>query len=222
MDAAACRRRSFVLGVRVSFGGAAQRRAARSNPVIVAVPLGPHRLLESQYSPNLRQARPAKVADRMAAATLSRLSQLDDERLARLVHQRRRGRVRGPLRPPPRVAAGVLPPHGRQPRGRRGRAAADVPARPPRAAVPPATGRVRPWLFAIARNRCRTLIAARRDAAVPVDELEPSYDGLAEDVARRADLRELVADLARLPRGPARRARPVRARRPGPGADRRA
>ena len=58
---------------------------------------------------------------------------------------------------------------------------------------------VRPWLFAIARNRCRTLLAARRDAAVPSDELEPSYDGLAEDVGRRADLRELVADLAGLP-----------------------
>ena len=58
---------------------------------------------------------------------------------------------------------------------------------------------VRPWLFAIARNRCRTLLAARRDAAVPVDELEPALDGLAEDVGRRADLRELVADLARLP-----------------------
>jgi len=58
---------------------------------------------------------------------------------------------------------------------------------------------VRPWLFAIARNRCRTLLAARREAAVPVDELEPSFDGLADDVAVRADLRELVADLARLP-----------------------
>ena len=58
---------------------------------------------------------------------------------------------------------------------------------------------VRPWLFAIARNRCRTLLAARRDAAVPVDELEPALDGLADDVVRRADLRELVADLARLP-----------------------
>jgi RNA polymerase sigma factor (sigma-70 family) len=59
--------------------------------------------------------------------------------------------------------------------------------------------KVRPWLFAIARNRCRTLLAARRDAAVPVDELEPALDGLADDVGRRADLRELVADLARLP-----------------------
>src|SRR6186997_3136719 len=59
--------------------------------------------------------------------------------------------------------------------------------------------RVRPWLFAIARNRCLTLIAARREAALPAEDLEPSYDGLAADVERRADLRELVADLAQLP-----------------------
>jgi RNA polymerase sigma factor (sigma-70 family) len=58
---------------------------------------------------------------------------------------------------------------------------------------------VRPWLFAIARNRCRTLLAARRDSALPVEGLEPSFDGLAEDVRRRAELRELVTDLGRLP-----------------------
>ena len=58
---------------------------------------------------------------------------------------------------------------------------------------------VRPWLFAIARNRCRTLLAARRDAALPADDLEPSADGLADDVQRRSDLRELVGALARLP-----------------------
>ena len=51
----------------------------------------------------------------------------------------------------------------RQPRGRRGRPAADLPARPSRAekGAPPAARRA--WLFAIARNRCLTLIAARRD-----------------------------------------------------------
>src|SRR5688572_6946451 len=58
---------------------------------------------------------------------------------------------------------------------------------------------VRPWLFAIARNRCKTMLAARREATVPVEDAEPSYDGLADDVSRRADLRELVDDLGRLP-----------------------
>ena len=57
---------------------------------------------------------------------------------------------------------------------------------------------VRPWLFAIARNRCRTLMAARRPAAT-AEEVEVAFDGLADDVRRRADLRELVADLGRLP-----------------------
>ncbi len=62
---------------------------------------------------------------------------------------------------------------------------------------PPET--VRPWLFAIARNRCRTMLAARRDAPVPFELPEAGFDDLAEQVRRRAELRELVADLGRLP-----------------------
>jgi RNA polymerase sigma factor (sigma-70 family) len=58
---------------------------------------------------------------------------------------------------------------------------------------------VRPWLFAIARNRCRTMLAARA-ATTPASEwAEPSYDGLSADVRRRAELRQLVGDIARLP-----------------------
>src|SRR4051812_47939758 len=58
---------------------------------------------------------------------------------------------------------------------------------------------VRPWLFAIARNRCRSLHPARKAAATPDDELEPATDGLAADVEQRADLRALLADIERLP-----------------------
>ena len=36
---------------------------------------------------------------------------------------------------------------------------------------------MRPWLFAIARNRCLTMLAARKAAAVPFQEIEPSTDG---------------------------------------------
>ena len=61
---------------------------------------------------------------------------------------------------------------------------------------PPAT--VRPWLFAIARNRCRTMLAARRDAPVPSEMPEVGFDDLAEQVRRRAELRELIADLGQL------------------------
>ena len=68
-----------------------------------------------------------------------------------------------------------------------------------------APDRVRPWLFAIARNRCLTLLAARRDAAVPPEDVEPSFDGLADDVERRADLRELSPTSAGCPTNSAAR-----------------
>ncbi len=58
---------------------------------------------------------------------------------------------------------------------------------------------VRAWLFAIARNRCLTLIAGRRCAAVPVEEVEITFDGLSDEVRTRAELRELLADLGQLP-----------------------
>ena len=58
---------------------------------------------------------------------------------------------------------------------------------------------LRSWLFAIARNRCLTMITARRAAAVPIEEVERGFDGLSEDVRRRAELRELVDDLGLLP-----------------------
>ena len=50
-----------------------------------------------------------------------------------------------------------------------------------------------------ARNRCLTLLSARRDAAVPIEDVELSFDGLSSDVERRADLRELVSHLSQLP-----------------------
>jgi RNA polymerase sigma factor (sigma-70 family) len=58
---------------------------------------------------------------------------------------------------------------------------------------------LRPWLFAIARNRCLTMLAARRTAAVPVEELESATEGLSAGVEQRAELRELLGDIARLP-----------------------
>jgi len=58
---------------------------------------------------------------------------------------------------------------------------------------------VRPWLFAIARNRCRTIAVARRAVAVPEDEREPATEGLNPAVEQREDLQSLLADLHRLP-----------------------
>jgi RNA polymerase sigma factor (sigma-70 family) len=60
---------------------------------------------------------------------------------------------------------------------------------------------LRPWLFAIARNRCLSVLRARREA-VDFDEMHsqpPTFDGLAAVVQQRAELRELVEDLQQIP-----------------------
>ncbi|HEX2162184.1 MAG TPA: sigma-70 family RNA polymerase sigma factor, partial [Thermoleophilaceae bacterium] len=55
----------------------------------------------------------------------------------------------------------------------------------------------KPWLYTIARNRCLSILRARREQATELPEL--STVGLNEQVERRADLRELVRDVQRLP-----------------------
>ena len=55
----------------------------------------------------------------------------------------------------------------------------------------------KPWLYTIARNRCLSMLRARREQAVEAPEL--STTGLAEGVEQRSELRELVADVQRLP-----------------------
>jgi RNA polymerase sigma factor (sigma-70 family) len=55
----------------------------------------------------------------------------------------------------------------------------------------------KPWLYTIARNRCLSILRARREQ--PAELLEISTAGLNEQVERSAELRELVADVQRLP-----------------------
>jgi RNA polymerase sigma factor (sigma-70 family) len=63
-------------------------------------------------------------------------------------------------------------------------------------AEPPAA--LRPWLYAIARHRCLSVLRARRER--PVAEVAlPAADRLAADVAMREDLRTVLDDVARLP-----------------------
>jgi RNA polymerase sigma factor (sigma-70 family) len=60
---------------------------------------------------------------------------------------------------------------------------------------------LRPWLYAIARNRCLSALRARR-AEVGVDAIAAGagpVEGTAAESERRAELRELVAELQRLP-----------------------
>jgi RNA polymerase sigma factor (sigma-70 family) len=62
---------------------------------------------------------------------------------------------------------------------------------------------LKPWLYTIARNRCLTVLRARKTRDEAADAEAPSdgtvVEGLTDAVQRRADLRDLVADLHRLP-----------------------
>src|SRR4051795_10659173 len=57
------------------------------------------------------------------------------------------------------------------------------------------------WLYAIARNRCLSMLRSRRERVGFDEELEaiPSTAGLAVEVEQREDLRDLLSDLQRLP-----------------------
>ena len=57
---------------------------------------------------------------------------------------------------------------------------------------------LKPWLYTIARNRCLSVVRARREE-VELDDAAPATEGLAAEVDRRADLRMLVRDVQRLP-----------------------
>jgi RNA polymerase sigma factor (sigma-70 family) len=57
--------------------------------------------------------------------------------------------------------------------------------------------RLKAWLYTIARNRCLSILRARREQPAELDD-QPTA-GLSEQVERRADLRELLDDLRGLP-----------------------
>src|SRR5919204_817222 len=56
---------------------------------------------------------------------------------------------------------------------------------------------LRPWLYAIARNQCLSLLRARRESS-SLEDVEPAVDGLAAQVQQREDLREMLRDMSRL------------------------
>lgn len=57
---------------------------------------------------------------------------------------------------------------------------------------------LRPWLYAIARNRCLSVLRSRRPT-LELEEMGGDPESLPELVARREDLRSLVEDVRRLP-----------------------
>jgi RNA polymerase sigma factor (sigma-70 family) len=56
---------------------------------------------------------------------------------------------------------------------------------------------LKPWLYAIARNRCLSILRSRCEQAAL--DFDLPTEGLAEEVERRADLRDLLRDLRELP-----------------------
>jgi RNA polymerase sigma factor (sigma-70 family) len=57
--------------------------------------------------------------------------------------------------------------------------------------------RLKPWLYTIARNRCLSVLRARREQPAELDEIPTA--GLSESVQQRDDLRRMLADLHDLP-----------------------
>jgi RNA polymerase sigma factor (sigma-70 family) len=57
---------------------------------------------------------------------------------------------------------------------------------------------LRPWLYTIARNRCLSLLRARRERPL-ADYEEPATEHLSAAAQRRSDVRELLGDVSRLP-----------------------
>jgi RNA polymerase sigma factor (sigma-70 family) len=57
---------------------------------------------------------------------------------------------------------------------------------------------LRPWLYAIARNRCLTMLRARRERPL-ADHEAPATEHLSAEAQRRQDVRDVLADVARLP-----------------------
>jgi RNA polymerase sigma factor (sigma-70 family) len=56
---------------------------------------------------------------------------------------------------------------------------------------------LKPWLYTIARNRCLTVLRARREQPAELEDVPTA--GLSEEVQQRDDLRRMLADLHGLP-----------------------
>ena len=112
----------------------------------------------------------------------------------------RRRRLRDHLRPLLPRPAGVLRPHAGQPPGGGGRPAADLRLRLPGVARGAGEIDLRPWLYTIASNRCLSVLRARaRRSPSTGSRPRGAVRGHGAQIQQRADLRDLVEELQRLP-----------------------
>src|SRR5207244_12426146 len=54
-----------------------------------------------------------------------------------------------------------------------------------------------PWLYTIARNRCLSMLRARRERAAELEDVATA--GFSEQVQQREELRRMLADIRELP-----------------------
>ena len=57
--------------------------------------------------------------------------------------------------------------------------------------------KLKPWLYTIARNRCLSILRARREQPAELEDIPTT--GLSEEVQHRDDLRKMLADVQQLP-----------------------
>jgi RNA polymerase sigma factor (sigma-70 family) len=62
----------------------------------------------------------------------------------------------------------------------------------------PAPELLKPWLYAIARHRCLSMLRSRRPGMVPLTDTSVTGD-LVDEIGRRAELRALLSDVHDLP-----------------------
>jgi hypothetical protein len=137
---------------------------------------------------------PWKVTPRRSAGEL----ELEEDRgLARLASEGDDEAFAAIFRAPSPWLAHPQPAHAGLSRGGRGRPPAHLAAAYRQQVEKGPPDHIRAWLYATARNRCSSVLPARRE--LPHGEVPAGTAWLRDEVESRNDLRELLDDIVRLP-----------------------